>query len=136
METYSGRNALTEEKYKELAGAFLSAGFNVRSVLYNDEASDALFDQLRQCDAILVWVNPVEQGNDRKKLDKLLVELAGEGCVVSTHPDVILKIGTKDVLYKTREMEWGSETMMYVDHESFVEHFPASLHKRGRKVLK
>jgi hypothetical protein len=36
----SGRNALTEEKYKDLAIAFLSNGFKVESVLYNDESTD------------------------------------------------------------------------------------------------
>jgi hypothetical protein len=36
-----------------------------------------------------------------------LVEIANKGCFVSTHPDVILKMGTKDVLYKTKDMDWG-----------------------------
>ena len=36
-DTNSGRNALTEDKYKDLATAFIAAGFNVSSVLYNDK---------------------------------------------------------------------------------------------------
>src|SRR5690349_11962711 len=102
----SDRNALTEEKYKDLANAFLSKGFRVKSVLYNDDAADKLAIELLQFDAVLVWVNPIEQGNDRKKLDALLNEISGKGCFVSAHPEVILKIGTKDVLYKTKGMDW------------------------------
>jgi hypothetical protein len=132
----SDRNALTEEKYKDLASAFLSEGFHVQSVLYNDESGDNLFHDLLHFDAILVWVNPIEQGNDRRKLDSLLVKLSQEGCFVSTHPEVILKIGTKDVLYKTNNIGWGSETKMYVGYEDFVARFPESLQQSGIKVLK
>jgi len=42
-------------------------------------------------------------------LDALLREVADAGVFVSTHPDVILKLGTKDVLVETREMGWGSD---------------------------
>src|ERR687884_610584 len=84
----SGRNALTEEKYKDLANAFLSQGFRVTSVLYNNDVADQLASDLLQFDAVLVWVNPIEQGNDRKKLDALLTEISGKGCFVSAHPEV------------------------------------------------
>jgi hypothetical protein len=132
----SDRNALTEEKYQDLASAFLSAGFHVQSVLYNDESGDHLFHDLLHFDAILVWVNPIEQGNDRRKLDALLVKLSHEGRFVSTHPEVILKIGTKDVLYKTNNIGWGSETKMYASYEDFMARFPESLQQSGIKVLK
>ena len=42
-------------------------------------------------------------------LDALLREVAEAGVFVSTHPDVIMKLGTKDVLVDTREMGWGSD---------------------------
>ena len=87
----SERNALTEEKYRDLGIAFSHAGFNIESVLYNDESADKLASELLQFNAILVWVNPIEQGNDRKKLDSLLTEVSSKGCFVSAHPDVILK---------------------------------------------
>ena len=35
--------------------------------------------------------------------------MAAAGVFVSTHPDVIMKLGTKDVLVDTREMGWGSD---------------------------
>ncbi|MBD0287134.1 MAG: Cj0069 family protein [Bacteroidota bacterium] len=133
---HSGRDALSEDKYKDLANALLSAGFTVQSVLYNDALSESLYSNLLDFDAILVWVNPIEQGKDRRNLDSLLAKLAGKGCLISTHPDVILKIGTKDVLFKTKEMGWGVETKLYSSYEDFVERFPKSLEESGIKVLK
>lgn len=50
----SGRNALTEEKYKDLAAAFSAQGFNVESVLYNDETAGKLAGELLKYDAVLV----------------------------------------------------------------------------------
>ena len=64
----SNRNALTEEKYKDLAAAFASHGFNVESVLYNDGSVGRLTVDLLKFAAVLVWVNPIEQGTNRKKL--------------------------------------------------------------------
>ena len=123
----SQRNALTEEKYHDLAVAFTSAGFDVSSVSYNDSCVAQLTDELVQYSAILVWINPIEQGHDRKQLDTMLINLAGEGCYVSTHPEVILKMGTKDILYKTRYMSCGSDVKLYDSFEDFVNRFPDSL---------
>ena len=49
-------------------------------------------------DAVLVWFNPDEGGRDRSMLDAMLREIAKAGVFVSAHPDVILKLGTKEVL--------------------------------------
>jgi len=132
----STRYVLTEEKYKELASALIDAGFNVSSVLYNDEQVDDVYKTLADLDGILVWINPVEQGHDRKTLDAMLVKLSNDGCFVSTHPDVILKMGTKDVLYKTKDIGWTGETKMYSTYENFVREFRKSFNKSGIKVLK
>jgi hypothetical protein len=135
-ELHSGRNALTEEKYKDLANAFLSEGFNVESVLYNDEIVDTLYSELLKFDGILVWVNPIEQGKDRKKLDALLSKVSNQGCFVSTHPEVILKMGTKEVLDTTKDFGWGGATNLYPSYEDFAKRFPDSLQRSGIKVLK
>ena len=119
----SGRNALTEEKYKDLAIYLQSQDYLVESVLYNDIIADKLANDLRRYEVILVWVNPIEQGNDRKKLDSLLYELSSSGCLVSAHPDVILKIGTKEILYKTREREFGGDIKLYRSYQDFKERF-------------
>ena len=59
---------------------------------------------------MLVWVNPIHEGRGRANLDALLREVAMRGTWVSAHPDVILKMGTKEVLYRTRTMPWRCVT--------------------------
>lgn len=135
-DVHSNRNALTEEKYKDLATAFSSEGFNVESVLYHDDAAGKLAIELLKFDAVLIWVNPIEQGNNRAKLDALLAEISNKGGFVSTHPEVILKMGTKDVLYKTKDMDWGGDTKMYTSYADFLSRFYTSLKMSGTRVLK
>ncbi|WP_170271946.1 Cj0069 family protein [Sphingobium limneticum] len=104
-------------------------------VLYRDEAVREIRDELLSCDAALVWVNPLDISGDRSQLDPMLREVAGCGVVVSAHPDVIAKIGVKEVLYTTRSMEWGSDVDRYVDAEGLRARFPEHL-AAGPRVLK
>ncbi len=119
----SARNALTEEKYRKLAAHLIEKEFNVISVLYNDTISDKLAKDLSRYNAILVWVNPIEQQGDRTTLDALLMNLSAQGCFVSAHPDTILKMGTKEILYKIRETEFGGDTKLYRSFDDFKERF-------------
>jgi hypothetical protein len=135
-ETHSTRNALEEEKYKNLAIAFQEKGFEISPVIYNDEKAEQLSNDLLRFDAVLVWVNPVEQGNNRKILDALLIKLSASGCFVSAHPDVILKIGTKDVLYTTRDMESGGDVKLYNSFVDFKERFLAEQKPPAIRILK
>lgn len=132
----SSRNALTEEKYSALAQAFSAQGFTVTSVLYHDADAGRLSSHLLTYDAVLVWINPIEQETDRTVLDSLLRTIAEKGCYVSTHPDTIAAIGTKDVLFTSREMEWGGDTQRYATPEEFVSGFLPTLHRSGIRVLK
>lgn len=132
----SKRNALTEDRYKNLALALSQEGFHVESVLYHDSRVDELSHRLESFQAMLVWVNPVEQGRDRQRLDSFLRELAGKHCFVSAHPDIIQKIGTKEVLYATRHMDWGGDVERYGSLDEFCSQFPASLRLSGARILK
>jgi hypothetical protein len=119
----SARNALTEEKYKKLSAHFIEEGFEIDSVLYHDTIAGKLAKELSKYNAILVWVNPIEQQNDRKILDALLMKLSVQGCFVSAHPDTILKMGTKEVLYRIRKTEFGGDTKLYHSFDDFKERF-------------
>lgn len=132
----SSRNALTEEKYKKLAAHFIEKGLAVYSVLYHDSISDRLEKELLKYDAILVWVNPIEQGSDRKTLDSLLMNLSAQGRFVSAHPDTILKIGTKEILYKVKDTEFGGDTRLYDSFKDFRERFLHSKDLTGIRILK
>jgi hypothetical protein len=104
--------------------------------LYNDDRASDLTQKLGRFDALLVWVNPIEQGHDRKKLDAMLLSLSSKGVLVSAHPETILKMGTKDVLFKTRDMDWGCRINMYHNAGEFENDFPEVLSLSGVRVLK
>jgi hypothetical protein len=61
-----------------------------------------------QLDGVLVWINPIQDGANRASLDELLRDVSERGMWVSAHPDVIAKVGTKEVLYRTRGLGCGS----------------------------
>src|SRR3546814_4908474 len=77
--------------------------------------------QLLRADGVLVWVNPIEAGRDRSILNGLLEEVAEAGVLVSAHPNAIRKMGTKEVLYRTRSMSWGCDTRLYRTFRSLCE---------------
>ena len=91
--------------------------------------------QLVAFDGVLVWANPIHEGRNRVKLDALLRKVAESGVWVSAHPDVILKMGTKDVLYHSRTMSWGCDTALYRTAESMRAELPGRL-AAGPRVIK
>ena len=101
-----------------------------------EDGRDALMRaQLATLDGVLVFVNPIHEGHNRAKLDALLREVAAGGAWVSAHPDVILKMGTKEVLYRTRMMSWGCDTALYRTPEAMRIELPARL-AVGPRVIK
>ena len=116
--------------------AFSALGVEAEAVVYSDDAVDAVRDQLLQLDGVLVWVNPIENGLDRSKLNPLFSEVAGAGVFVSAHPDVILRMGTKEVLVETSAMSWGTDTHLYKTASEFRQEFPRRLADRSPLVLK
>ena len=96
-------------RFAALFAAFAARGVEAQPAVYNLAQAGELRDQLLGLDGALVWVNPIDAGLSRAPLDALLREVADAGVFVSTHPDVIMKLGTKDVLVDTRAMGWGSD---------------------------
>ena len=107
--------------------AMAALGIEAEPALYADDAADQVREQLLRCDGVLVWVDPLSQGRDRLKLDALLRDVASNGVWVSTHPDVILKMGVKEVLYRTRHLGWGTDTHLYRNAGAFRDAFPQRL---------
>ena len=104
------RRAATPEtsKVPSIFPALASVGLTGVPVVYHDNFRDEVREQLLGMQAALVWVNPIEQGCDRTHLDQLLRAAAAAGLYVSTNPDTILKLGTKQVLVDTRAMSWSA----------------------------
>ena len=96
-------------RFAAVFAAFAARGVDACPAVYNLAQANELRDQLLEFDGALVWVNPIDAGHSRAPLDAVLREVADAGVFVSTHPDVIMKLGTKDVLVDTREMGWGSD---------------------------
>jgi hypothetical protein len=116
--------------------AFARLPVVIEPVPYSDDAVDEVRDQLLGLDGILVWVNPIQDGATRGLLDPLLRQVSAEGVWVSAHPDVILQMGTKEILYRTRGLSWGSDTSLYRSAAEFARNFPERLGRLGRVVLK
>jgi hypothetical protein len=122
-------------RFKAVFAALADVGVDAEPVVYEDDVVDAVRAQLAAFDAVLVWVNPIHEGRNRAKLDKLLREIAARGIWVSAHPDVILKMGTKEVLHRTRTMSWGCDTALYRTPEAMRAELPARL-TAGPRVIK
>jgi hypothetical protein len=130
------RNVFTEDKYRLLAERMTMAGWQVKTLGYHDDRQEAVRSAALQCDALLVWINPIEPGLNRATLDLFLRELAETGLLVSAHPDAILRIGTKDVLVSTQALGWSIDACAYRSLEEFKTRFPAQVKRDGIRVLK
>lgn len=116
--------------------ALAAIDIDARPVIYDETFADVVRDQLLAVDGVLVWVDPIHQGKTRAELDPLLREIAAQGPWVSAHPDVILKMGVKEVLYRTRHLGWGADTHRYDSVAAFRAEFPSRLRTNGPRVLK
>jgi hypothetical protein len=124
-------NSRLHRVFEELS----ARGVEAEPVIFFEEELEAVRAQLLSLDGVLVWVDPIVAGRDRTVLDALLRDVAGQGVFVSAHPDVILKMGTKDVLVRTRDMEWGTDNFLYQSDEEMRERLPGLL-QAGPRVLK
>ncbi len=123
-------------RFNRIVEALQQQGAVVEGVVYDESVNEAVRERLFACDGVQVWVNPLQEGKDRSLLDPLLRDVAARGVYVSAHPDVILKMGTKEVLYDTRDLGWGVDTELYRTEADFRARFPAKLAAAGPRVLK
>jgi hypothetical protein len=124
------------DRLAPILGALTEVGLAVESVLYSDGIADGVVEHLAGFDVVLVWVDPISGDEDRTALDGVLREVASRGTWVSAHPDTIVKMGTKEVLYWTRSLGWGADTRLYSSVEEFQRRFPVSVWVEGPRVLK
>jgi len=118
--------------FEELAALDIDA----EPAVYADDIVCEVREQLLAVDAVLVWVDPIHEGLTRTVLDALLCDVAARGPWVSAHPDVIVKMGVKTVLYRTKHVGWGTDTHLYRTASDFRGVFPSRLEAAGPRVLK
>ncbi len=126
----------SNSRFVRVFEALSNEGLEALPVIYDEEFADDVRKQLLAVDGVLVWVDPIHQGKNRAELDGLLRDVATRGPWVSAHPDVILKMGVKEVLYRTRHLGWGTDTRLYDSWRRIRAEFPAALEKAGPRVLK
>ena len=101
-------------RYHRVFEELAALGIAAEPAVFDEDFADEFRDQLLTVDGVLVWVNPLQDGlKTRAVLDPLLRDVAARGPWVSAHPDTILKMGTKEVLYRTRDLGWGMDTHLY-----------------------
>jgi hypothetical protein len=122
-------------RFAKLFEAFSRNGVSAAPAVYDDAFADEVETQLRGCALVLAWCNPIEGGRRRDRLDAMLRRLADGGVIVSAHPDAILKLGTKDVLFDTRDLPFGSDVHRVDSLEQLAHELPARL-RVGARVLK
>ena len=123
-------------RFTPLFHALAALGVEVEPAVYHPAFWQEVRDQLLQVDGVLVWVNPIQDGHDRTILDTMLRDIAETGVFVSAHPDMIQKMGTKEVLYRTRHLGWGSDTYLYRNMDQLQQELPARLATGEARVLK
>jgi hypothetical protein len=96
-------------RFLNLFDAFAGAGVATEPAVYHDDFHDEVLRQLLRVHGVLVWYNPIEGRRDRSQLDTMLREVAAHGVFVSTHPDTIQKLGTKDVLLAVSDLPFGTD---------------------------
>lgn len=124
-----------EGRFGALFDAFAAAGISAVPAIYHDDFADEVAAQLRQMAVVLVWCNPIEAGRRRDRLDAMLRAAAQAGVCVSTHPDVILKLGTKDVLVEACDLPFGSDACRVDSLAQLAAELPQRL-QAGPRVLK
>jgi len=131
------RNATPQNnRYHRIFEELTALGIHAEPAVYADDIVEEVRQQLLSVDGVLVWVNPVQDGQTRTILDAMLRDVASHGPRVSAHPDVILKMGTKEVLHRTKHLGWGTDTHVYRTMADLRKVFPPRLQATGPRVLK
>ena len=127
---------LEDSRFARTTAALAEKGIAVEGAPYVAGHAETLRDQLMHVDGVLVWINPIVDGHDRVDLNKVLADVAASGVFVSAHPDVIAKMGTKEILFRTRTMGWGCDTRLYPTFAAMCGKLPKSLATGDARILK
>src|SRR3984893_5820713 len=100
------RQAATPQnnRYHRIFEELAALGIHAEPAVYDEAFADEVRAQLLVVDGVLVWVDPLSRGKTRTSLDAMLRDVAARGPWVSADPDVILKMGVKEVLHRTKNL--------------------------------
>ena len=123
-------------RFHRVFEALARRSIHAEPAIFADDMAEDVRTQLLGMDGVLVWVDPLSDGQTRAILDPLLRDVASRGVWVSSHPDVVMKMGVKEVLHRTRHLGWGTDTHLYRSMDAFGAEFPGRLRAQGPRVLK
>ena len=123
-------------KLHGLPSALEKENIRVEEYFYSDEKAKEIENKLENVAMVLVWINPIEYGKNRSILDAMLKRLSQKGIYVSAHPDTILKMGTKEVLFQTKTLDWGCDVDVYRSTADMQKRLPKKLKPSVPRVLK
>jgi hypothetical protein len=130
-------NDLDAGRFGDIAAALRVRGFKPVACPY-DEApavADRAEALAAASAAVLAWVNPMQDGRDRRALDALLRRAEAAGTLIGSRPDVIDRLGVKRVLAATASIGWSGEAVYYADAAALAEGLAGRL-ASGARVLK
>jgi len=132
------RRAATPQhnRYHRIFEELAVLGIRADPAVFDEEFADEVHEQLLTLDGVLVWVDPISRGKTRTVLDAILRDVAARGPWVSAHPDVIMKMGVKEALHRTKYLGWGTDTHLYRSAADFRAAFSSRLQSAGPRVLK
>jgi hypothetical protein len=127
-------------RYAERLGpvfeALRAAGLDPHPAVYFDETAEATLKLVLSMKAALVWINPLADGRDRKQVDALLRTAGDAGVFVSAHPDVIDKMGSKNVLVSTRDLGWAGDVRSHLSVGAMMDSLRGAFARGETRVLK
>src|SRR5262249_3033090 len=131
------RNATAQNnRFADLFRALATKGIHAEPAVYHDDFCAEVREQLMQVDGVLVWFNPIQGGRNRSILDSMLREMPDAGCFVSAHPDIKLKLGMREVLYRKRNLGWVCDIHLYESMKQMLQELPLRLADGKARVLK
>ena len=125
----------SNERLRPVVNALAALGAKPIPVVYRDDIADEVCSELLQVDGVLVWIDPIAHNEDRTRFDQILNDISLAGVWVSAVPETIALIGTKDVLYRTRGLGWGSDVQRYTTLSQLQAELPVRL-AEGPRVVK
>src|SRR4029453_9151977 len=124
----------SNERLQPVVDALAALGVTAIPVIYRDEIADEVRADLLEVDGVLVWIDPIGHGEDRARFAAIRPDVSSAGVGVSAHPETIALIGTKDVLYRTRSLSWGSDVHRYSTVSQLQAQLPARVSEGPRVV--
>ena len=95
-------------RFKRVFEELATIGISAEPAVYADEMVEEVREQLLRLDGVLVWVDPMVDGLETGASSMRCCAMwRPEVIWVSTHPDVILKMGVKEMLFIARNISAG-----------------------------